>query len=384
MGGAPEGFDLDALLAPIQGDPPVGADLRQDFSPQSFYYRLRDARAEARAAERAADGTGGDDQPPPQWRSVRDLAAKALHDVTKDLEIAAWYTEALVRSDGLDGLAAGARLLGGLAGQFWDNGLFPVPDEDGIPTRVAPITGLNGEGADGTLIQPLRKLALFRRPDGAPLYYYQYEDSVTVAGIAETARREARLSSGSLAFDEVETWARAAGQAHFASQRQSIAAAIAAWGEMSAVLDANAGNDGPSTSRVRDLLGEIAVVVAKYAPAMPDGAASPDEPAADGNDAAQEEASGGIAPGASGGIAAGASASRLATRDDMLRDLARIAEWFRKTEPNSPLAYTLDDAVRRGRMSWPELLSELVGDASARNAILSSLGIRPPPDETGS
>ena len=68
----------------------------------------------------------------------------------------------------------------------------------------------------------------------------------------------------------------------------------------------------------------------------------------------------------------------------MLRDLARIAEWFRKTEPNSPLAYTLDDAVRRGRMSWPELLSELVGDASARNAILSSLGIRPPPDETGS
>ena len=378
MGGAPEGFDLDALLAPIQGDPPVGADLRQDFSPQSFYYRLRDARAEARAAERAADGTGGDDQPPPQWRSVRDLAAKALHDVTKDLEIAAWYTEALVRSDGLDGLAAGARLLGGLAGQFWDNGLFPVPDEDGIPTRVAPITGLNGEGADGTLIQPLRKLALFRRPDGAPLYYYQYEDSVTVAGIAETARREARLSSGSLAFDEVETWARAAGQAHFASQRQSVAAAIAAWGEMSAVLDANAGNDGPSTSRVRDLLGEIAVVVAKYAPAMPDGAASPDEPAADGIGAAGAVAAGDTAPGA------GASAARLATRDDMLRDLARIAEWFRKTEPNSPLAYTLDDAVRRGRMSWPELLSELVGDASARNAILSSLGIRPPPDETGS
>jgi type VI secretion system protein ImpA len=375
MAGAPENFNLDALLAPIPGELSVGADLRQDFSPQSIYYRLRDARAEARAAERAADGDGSDDQTPPQWRSVRDLASKALEGATKDLEIAAWYTEALLRSDGLDGLAAGARLLAGLAGQFWDDGLYPVPDEDGIPTRVAPITGLNGEGADGTLIQPLRKLTLFARPDGAPLYYYQYEDAVTVAGIAETARRQARLASGSLAFDEVESWARAAGQAHFASQRQNVAAALAAWGEMSAILEAKAGADGPSTSRVRDLLGEIAGAIAKYAPAITDEPPPLDEPLA------AQAALAGDAGVAGSGAGAGAAASRAATRDDMLRELARIAEWFRKTEPNSPLAYTLDDAVRRGRMSWPELLAELVGDAGSRNAILTSLGIRPPPDE---
>ena len=46
----PEGIDMAALLAPIAGDAPAGSDLREDFSAQSTYYRLRDARAEARAA----------------------------------------------------------------------------------------------------------------------------------------------------------------------------------------------------------------------------------------------------------------------------------------------------------------------------------------------
>jgi type VI secretion system protein ImpA len=67
----------------------------------------------------------------------------------------------------------------------------------------------------------------------------------------------------------------------------------------------------------------------------------------------------------------------------MLRELIRIADYFRRTEPQSPLAYTLDDAVRRGRMSWPELLAELVTDDSTRNAMLTSLGIRPPQPPRG-
>jgi hypothetical protein len=33
----PEGFELAALLAPIPGDMPAGADLRGDASPLSLY-----------------------------------------------------------------------------------------------------------------------------------------------------------------------------------------------------------------------------------------------------------------------------------------------------------------------------------------------------------
>src|SRR5439155_15605195 len=91
----PEGFDLAALLAPVPGDAPVGEDLRADSSPQSRYFRLRDARAEARAAERAMEADDATTAAPPQWRTVRDLGIEAIAGYSKDLEIAAWVTEAL-------------------------------------------------------------------------------------------------------------------------------------------------------------------------------------------------------------------------------------------------------------------------------------------------
>lgn len=70
-------------------------------------------------------------------------------------------------------------------------------------------------------------------------------------------------------------------------------------------------------------------------------------------------------------------AHAVVNREDMLKELARISEYFRKTEPQSPLAYTLEEAIRRGRLSWPELLAELVSDTAVRDSILTQLGIRP-------
>ena len=71
--------------------------------------------------------------------------------------------------------------------------------------------------------------------------------------------------------------------------------------------------------------------------------------------------------------------TRPVTREDMLRELERIADFFRKTEPHSPLAYTLEEAVRRGRLTWPELLAEVVPDDKVRSGMLVMLGIRPAP-----
>jgi len=48
----PEGFDLAALVAPIPGEMRAGQDLREDKSPESLYFRLRDARYSAGKARR--------------------------------------------------------------------------------------------------------------------------------------------------------------------------------------------------------------------------------------------------------------------------------------------------------------------------------------------
>jgi type VI secretion system protein ImpA len=367
----PDGFDLDSLLAEIPGDAAAGSDLREDYSAKSPYFRLRDARSEAREEERRNETAADDEASTPQaWRDVVNLATEALTNRSKDLEVAAWLTEALVRQHGLMGLTAGALLMKGLAERYWD-GLFPMPDEDGIATRVGPVTGLSGADTDGTLMAPLRRLPLFRRPTGQAFPWWEWERSVELAKIADEERRQQRIEAGTVPIDDVEKEARAAGSAHWDRLRTRLEEASEAWRAMAEAMDGLAGHDGPSTGRVLALLKDMAEVVDRFAPKAEGG----DGAAEDAEDGAAGEGAGGDAVAGGGPVSAGRRGG--ASREDLLRQLVEIAEYFRKTEPNSPLAYTLQDAVRRARMTWPELIAELVPDETARHAILTSLGIRP-------
>jgi type VI secretion system protein ImpA len=380
----PEGFDLAALVAPIPGEMPAGQDLREDKSPESLYFRLRDARREASAAERAADAPKDDSDPRPvdgapvppilQWRIVRELATEALSLHSKDLEIAAWLTEALLRDAGLRGLTAGFRLLAELAENSWDD-LFPQPDEEGIVTRVAPVAALNGVGREGTLIQPLRKIVLYERPqDSSPLYFWQYELSAGIAASGNAEQRQELYEARRLPpFEAIENEAPVV-HARLAELRRDVGAAAEAWQKLGRVFDERAVADGPPTSGIRDVLEKIRFAADRLA--FPDQNISETDTAAAGRSAPSTP------PEKTDGAAAGAPATTgLASREEALRALAQIADYFRRTEPLSPISYTLQEAVRRGRMTWPELLSEIVPDATARSAILSSLGIRPPPSE---
>jgi type VI secretion system protein ImpA len=367
----PEGFDLAALLEPIPGDVPQGVDIREDFSSQSPYSRLRDARSDARDAEKMLDtGDTNAGDPAPMWRTVREIGLKTIRETAKDLEVAAWVTEAYVRSNGLAGLAAGASLIKGLAEQYWDD-VFPLPDDYGLETRVAPITGLNGRDGGGSLIQPLFKLNFFNRADGTPISFFTYQASEQLPGLSND-RREARIAAGAIPFDEMEKEARSVGAASLGRLRDEATLALEAWEGMANVLDDKAREDPPSTSHVRDMLRQIHAATIRYAPAPVESA----EEAGGGGEAAAGGAEAGVGP---GGFAA--TGQRTASREDALRTLETIATYFRRTEPASPLAYTLDDAIRRAKLTWPELLEEVVPDATVRSAILSSLGIRPPSTE---
>src|SRR5262249_21846480 len=126
-------LDLAKLLAPIPGDKPTGADLRADASPGSPYYAVKDARTAARTAERQLVVAGDNGAPPPDWKPVLLHGSKALAEKTKDLEVAAYLIEALVRLHGFAGLRDGFRLARELVEQFWDS-LYPTPDEEGLLT----------------------------------------------------------------------------------------------------------------------------------------------------------------------------------------------------------------------------------------------------------
>lgn len=368
-------LDLEALLAPLEGGDGVGEDIREDYSPTSIYQRIRTQRNDARAGERMMDG--GDPEANPAtilgaWRQVKSLGVECLNSKSKDFEIAAWMAEAVIRIDGLKGLTDASELIAGLCRQYWDNGHPRLDGEDGIDGRASPIGGLSGDGADGTLMASIRNYPMFRRGDGAPCDLFTWQRAEETAGIADKARREARIKSGVPEFEVLQNEARA-DVPYLRGVGLEARGALKAWTAMDAALTERFGADAPSTRRVTEALTAIIDISTAIA-----GAPAPEAAEADSaEEAAMSEAAGDEAGGGGAAVAVGAGAPRaMRTRDDAIRQLEDIANFFRKTEPHSPLAFVLDDAVRRARMPLPELLAEILPDAGARKNMLTILGIR--------
>src|SRR6202035_3077807 len=120
---------------------------------------------------------------------------QALGAQAKDLEIVAYLIEALVRQYGFAALRDRLPLAHGLIAQYWD-GLYPLPDEEGMETRVAPLTGLNGDEGEGTLINPIQKVPLTQGSSVGPYAYYHYQQALALNQIADVEARQARIDQG--------------------------------------------------------------------------------------------------------------------------------------------------------------------------------------------
>ncbi len=379
---SPPVLDLETLLAPIAEDQPTGADIRDDASPTSPYYALKDARNAARAAERQVVEAGDDEGGglAREWRDILAQGPEVLTTRAKDLEVCAWLIEALVRAEGFAGLRDGCALVTGLVERYWDD-LHPMPDEDGLEMRLAALAGLNGEGADGTLIMPLRKVPLVAGNDEV-MAHWHFEQASELAKVADEERRQRRIDEGAVTMDRIEAAAAETPAAFVITTLADLEEAEAAFKAMIAALDDKAGPEAPPGGTIRATLDAVKDTLTflgrdKLA-ADGDGApaADPAAPAPAG------AGGGGVAPGAEGGAITVArpavQAGAIASREDAFRELLKIAKFFRESEPHSPLSYTLEELVRRGRMALPELLEELIKDEEARKLFYVTAGLKPP------
>lgn len=360
------------IVTPFDGASPAGEDLRLDTTPQSLYYRLRDARATARAEERAAENDPAAGEPgAAPWKMVHDLATEALRTRTKDIEIAAWLAESLTRRDGIAGLARGTDILADLITHFWDNGLHPSADDATPEEQLAAIGGLSGQERDGSLLPPLRKMVLFQREDGTPVTLWEYERSKELSVIGASGQKPQKAAAAIPAFADLEATAQTHGRPALLAIGRGTVQALAAWQTLEDAIARVASADAaPATGRVKTLLDSLRRTVELYVPASE---LAPDEP----RNAIEPHSDAAATKPQQNQPAAAAPLST--TRDGMLDQVLQIADTFRRIEPNSPFSYTLEEAVRRARLAWPDLLREMIPDLSSRTNILSGLGIRPPP-----
>jgi type VI secretion system protein ImpA len=355
----PAVLDFDRLLAPIPGDDPAGADLRADASPNSPYYLVKDARTAARAAERQVVADGEDAGARPDWRPVLRHGLAAL-ERAKDLEVAAFVTESLVRLNGFAGLRDGFHLTRGLVELFWD-GLHPRPDEDGLATRVSPLTSLNGDDADGTLIQPIAAVPL--TSGSGSFGHGHYQQALALEQVTDEDARNRRLQQGAVPLEKVRRAVIETPAPFYADLLADLDGCREQFAGLCAALDERCNGECPPASNIRSALDACRDAVTELARDK----LVPPAPASDGETPA-EPADDGTAP----------TATALRSRDDAFQTLLRVADYFRSAEPHNPVSYALEQAVRWGRMALPELLAELIDDEKSRFSLFKQVGIRAP------
>jgi len=323
-------LNIDALLAPIAPVDPCGEDLA--FSPEV------DEIARARLADDPSleQGAWVTALKEADWKFVGKRCALLIEARSKDLQLAVWLAEASARTDGLRGLADGLRLVAALCERYWD-GLYPRADEDGFERRIGSLAWIAAR------ISPLAK--------GVPVL----ENGATLMQWEAAHGRESEAAA------QLETARTRTSARFYEAVAQDAEACLAALDELERVVDERLGSDGPSFSVARAVLGDV------QAFATPASATA-------------------VVPAQQAGAAAGTAVVRTAApmllaegplqhRDQALAQLRQVAEFFRRTEPHSPVAYLAEKAARWGEQPLHAWLRSVIKDDASLTRLEELLGI---------
>ena len=362
------GIDLDALLGPISGEKPSGEWLR--YEP--LYTKIQTARR-------------ADDESLPQgiWKTapkradhaeVIRLCVSALHEQTKDVQLAAWLCEAWTRQHGLRGLCVGLRLLTELFARFWET-LYPVLDEDGDTAyRLAPIESLDRALALQLKLLPITEPVLGQE---RVLNYADWERAQRAK--TEESEGGALTSTGYLALAAQSPVSGVSALRTQLMDVQRCAAELesAVEQKISEQRSTGAGGDGVTLRELRGITTAMLGLLAQL-PQSANATPADDVPA--------PASAGGAVPMQAATPVQAAPESALPSqargpirnRADAYLRLAEAAEYLLATEPHSPVPYLVRRAVSWGGMSLTQLLAELVQDDSDRRGIFALLAMRDP------
>lgn len=364
-----------AILAPI--DDSVGIDGREDEGEAGEL--LREIRSQRKSLIRqeqaAALGEDAADEGL-DWDGVADQARDYLTRFGKDLDPMAVLIEAEVRIDGPAGLAGAMSLLADLVEAFWDQGLYPAEDDDGVETRFQPLSGLSGGSSDrdGALIQPVRRMTL-AQAGGEPLRYLDKVKADTLMTSAQSGspdQKAAKAEEAETAYRDIDALARRIPREALESAAEAVSAAETSWRRAVGYISEQTKPRFPAASKLSDELraiGEWLGAMIARSPQPAQASAAADAASSGGGSSAAGLGEAGPAPALGG---------RLGRREDALRAVSMAADYFVTHEPLSPIGQTLREVDRRARMSLHDYLAELIPDESARDDFYWRSGIRPP------
>jgi type VI secretion system protein ImpA len=331
-------WESQELLQPIAPDQPCGENLEDTPLLASFdTFRLF---GQAKPLDAPPEpGEKWTPKPPdsPEWREIRQRALDALAK-SKDLRLLAHLGTAVLRTDGLPAFSDTLTVASTWLTDYWSQ-TYPLVDEDAILRRNA----LNCFADPMAVVDGLRRV---------PLVSSRQHGTFSLRDI-DIATHQLTPGDGDAHVDENQVNAAFASVplAELTQIHDSVSSAVASLHKIDATMRDAAGSEAtPSFDLLTAQLARLGQALRAQLTAHPGSAG-----------AAISEIDSGAEAG--GGVSIGGV---VKSRQDAIRALDAVADFFRRTEPSSPIPLFLARAKRLVSKDFLEVLADIAPEAVAQ------------------
>ncbi len=340
-----------ALLLAIHPDIRCGEDLA--FDP------LFDAIREARRADdpSLAQGDWQVTLKVADWRQVAQRCRQTIAARSKDIQLFAWLAEAETALNGLAGARSQLQLFFEALKQYWPD-LHPRLADD-VEDRIARL-----ESFDQLLAQALRQICVADHGEQRLTLARWQQQSQLEALLARHPDQRSELVDGT--YISQDEWQRAIQSRGVGAYQQALA-------ELSQLQECLHGIDAllaEQLSTQAPRFAELHVAVADWRNfaerALRQLGATPE---AGVSEAASTAATSAV-------VTVTTPAGALHHRQQAIAQLRQIAEFFRQSEPHSPVGYLAARAADWGEMSLERWLHSVIKDEAQLNGLRELLGVQ--------
>jgi type VI secretion system protein ImpA len=331
----------DDLLNPIEGPNPSGANLRYDPA----YDKIKEARREE---DKPPAGMTERDRKVADNPLVIKLATGLLQTKTKDLQLAAWLTEALLKQKGFAGLRDGLALCLGLVDKFWET-VYPELEDGDAQSRSAPLGFVGTRLEIPVKLVPVVEKAPYGLLDQQQSREVEYEDLAKTED--QKKKRAQHVKDGKLTPEVFDKAFEESPKKFYAQSEQDIDACLQILVQLNKTCDEKFGDDSPSFGPLQSALQAERHLIHGFLQKKREKEPDPVEvvPVAEENSqgASQEAGTGTTRTGV---VFSVENSSEPADRMDAIRKVAEAAAFLRQREPKSPASYLMLRGLRWGEL----------------------------------
>lgn len=339
-------IDVESFLQPIAGDNPCGPDLEYDPMMAELEEALR-----GKAEQQYGDTVIPAEEP--DWSTARKRALELIGR-SKDLRIGVSLCHAVLGQGNLHDFADATRILEGFVGSFWDN-VYPELDVDDDNDPTSRVNALAAMCDYRTMV----RLAL-----GAPL--------VQVPALGALSLLDAQIASGeALAppdMDEPPTTDTIDGaflNVEISALQETAESIGQVLTTLSSIEQKLTDHVGASRAMSFENLGETFRAMDSLVQGYLSRRRSETEVDSESESKPESGESAATAQAPMG------SPNEINSRQDVIKTIDRICEYYERFEPSSPVPLLLNRAKRLATKGFLDIIADLTPDALHQAATIS-------------